>query len=397
MSIINNIKRVKNANIRDIISIIPMCIGALVMPFFKEKNKNTWMISDRRDEASDNGFFFFKYMNEIHPEIDSVYVIDKKSDDYRKVRELGTVISYGGLKHWILYFTCRYNISSQGGHPNSYLCTFLEQAGIKKKVNTVFLQHGITKDAASYLFADRRKFRFFVAGAKPEYSYIKDTFGYPSGVVQYTGFARFDNLHTNRTNRKQILVMPTWRAWLKLRTERVKDLETDISNSEYLNRWMSFLNSPDLRRIADKYNLQIVFFPHSNFQIYLDKFASQNSRVTIASKRDYDVQELMITSALLITDYSSVFFDMAYMKKPIIFYQFDEEEYRAYHYQQGWFDYHSTSFGNVCKTEEELMRSLESMINHNYKVSDLFISEHKETFPLFDTKNCDRIYNLLRG
>ena len=28
---------------------------------------------------------------------------------------------------------------------------------------------------------------------------------------------------------------------------------------------------------------------------------------------------------MLITDYSSVYFDIAYMRKPIIFYQFDEE------------------------------------------------------------------------
>lgn len=42
----------------------------------------------------------------------------------------------------------------------------------------------------------------------------------------------------------------------------------------------------------------------------------------------YDVQQLLKESLLLITDYSSVFFDMMYMNKPVIFYQFDENQYR---------------------------------------------------------------------
>ncbi|HPR24269.1 MAG TPA: CDP-glycerol glycerophosphotransferase family protein, partial [Bacillota bacterium] len=45
------------------------------------------------------------------------------------------------------------------------------------------------------------------------------------------------------------------------------------------------------------------------------------------SKYD-DINELYIISDLLITDYSSVFFDYANLKKPILFYMYDLEEYR---------------------------------------------------------------------
>ena len=50
---------------------------------------------------------------------------------------------------------------------------------------------------------------------------------------------------------------------------------------------------------------------------------------------------------MLITDYSSVYFDIAYMRKPIIFYQFDEEEFRRKHYQRGYL--REENLGYKCK------------------------------------------------
>ena len=41
--------------------------------------KRNWLVCERPDEAQDNGFIFFKYLIENHPEIKPVYLIDKKS------------------------------------------------------------------------------------------------------------------------------------------------------------------------------------------------------------------------------------------------------------------------------------------------------------------------------
>ncbi|WP_257940879.1 DegT/DnrJ/EryC1/StrS family aminotransferase [Bacteroides muris (ex Fokt et al. 2023)] len=81
----------------------------------------------------------------------------------------------------------------------------------------------------------------------------------------------------------------------------------------------------------------------------------------IASWEKYDIQELLKSSAIMITDYSSVFFDMIYMKKPIIFYQFDEEKYRKYQYGEGYFDYHHNAFGNTCSSSDLVIKELEKM------------------------------------
>ncbi|MFR6589327.1 MAG: hypothetical protein ACLURV_03080 [Gallintestinimicrobium sp.] len=32
-------------------------------------------------------------------------------------------------------------------------------------------------------------------------------------------------------------------------------------------------------------------------------------------------------------------FDVAFLRKPVVYYQFDEEEFRKYHYQKGYFDF----------------------------------------------------------
>lgn len=52
-----------------------------------------------------------------------------------------------------------------------------------------------------------------------------------------------------------------------------------------------------------------------------------SKEIEIAKFKDYDVQQLLIELRILITDFSSVFFDFAYMKKPVIYYQFDRDKY----------------------------------------------------------------------
>ena len=60
-------------------------------------------------------------------------------------------------------------------------------------------------------------------------------------------------------------------------------------------------------------------------------------------------QELFKKGALLITDYSSVAFDFAYLKKPVLYYQSTND----YHFNldESYFDYETMGFGEVCRSE----------------------------------------------
>lgn len=389
--------RLRDVKIRDITSVFSMMIALMIKPIYKKRYKGTWLICEEPLEARDNGYCFYKYMCEKQPQQKCFYAIKKKSVDYEKVKTYGEVIEYGSIQHWIAYFLCEYNISSQkGGKPNAAVCYFMEMNGFFKSQN-VFLQHGITKDHAEWLYADKCKFKYFITAAIPEDKMIREDYGYPQGVVQLTGFPRYDELSLSETTNNQIIIMPTWRYWFNLKSKSSNDIESDFSKSNYLYKWLELLNSEKLDRLIDEYNLNIIFFLHRNMQKYIDSFSGVNKKIKIASWKEYDIQKLLKTSALMITDYSSVFFDMIYMKKPIIFYQFDEELYRKYQYKEGWFDYHNNSFGNTYCSSESVIDNLKHYIELDMQVSSEYINEYQKIFKFSDENNSYRIYSILLG
>ena len=190
--------------------------------------------------------------------------------------------------------------------------------------------------------------------------------------------------------------MPTWRYWFNLKSKETKDLTHDFKNSEYLKRWKELLESSELNRLIEDYDLEVIFYPHRNMQRHLKDFEdSLNTKAILASWKKYDIQELLKTSEMMITDYSSVFFDMVYMKKPVIFYQFDETEYRKNQYQEGWFDYHNNKFGNTYDSAADVIKELGRIIKKNYMPDESFINEHTRIFKYYDSKNSERIFKLL--
>lgn len=385
------LNKIKDVGVRDYISVFPMLGALCLLPFFKRKYSDTWVICERKDEARDNGYHFFKYIVSTHPEQDCIYYISKKCKDYEKVKDLGKVEKFGGIRHWIAYFSARFLISSQAFAPNGYVCAFLERNKLFLP-NHVFLQHGITINKAAFLLASRRNVKYFITGAKPEDIFVKEYFGYPDEAIIYTGFPRFDALHDFKTVPGRILIMPTWRKWLNLKSERHSDADIDLKTSEYLTCWKSLTNNEELKDIIKKSNLEVLFYPHPNMKKLINIGDMTNEYVHSTSE---DIQDLLKTSQLLITDYSSVFFDMAYMKKPVIFYQFDEQKFRKYHYAQGWFDYQDTAFGRTCLQPQQVVEEIKKQLGKKFLPDEEFLKEHQETFLLYDEKNSERIFRFL--
>ena len=180
------------------------------------------------------------------------------------------------------------------------------------------------------------KINEFICGAKPEYDFVKKEFGYPQDAVKYLGFCRFDNLHNFKV-KKQILIMPTWRQWFGMNGNKAVSNEEFIK-SDYFNRYNSIINSYRLNEILEERNIELIFYPHHEMQRYLSLFKTKFKSIKMANSESYDVQVLLKESQILITDYSSIAFDFAYMKKPVIYYQFDKEKYDYQHYKKGYFD-----------------------------------------------------------
>lgn len=359
-------------------------------------HRNVWLVAERGSDARDNGYHFYRYLRTQHPEIEVYYVIGAADADYEKIALLGGAVRFRSLRHYLLFFGAAKLISTHimGMSPNRNFYNYMREKRGKTLVRgkTVFLQHGIIKDLMPGLFAEATGLKLFISGARPEYEFLRKEYHYQNGEVQYTGLARFDNLAAEEKPRHQMLIMPTWRKWLIHAADGGRE---KIRNSDYCKGWNAVLHSEKLAQLAEAYDVDIIFYPHSQMQVYLELFQSGSRRIIIADAAHYDVQQLLKESMLLITDYSSVFFDFAYMKKPMLFYQFDEEAYRTGHYEQGYFDYRRDGFGEVVTREEELTARIEEYLREGCMVKAEYQKRIDGFFTVRDNENCRRIYDAI--
>lgn len=392
----SDLKYIKIKDIIDVLILILVLIPSLIYKLYlKITNKKIWLICETKDTARDNGYHLFKYIRINYPNDNVYYAIDKKSLDYNNVKKYENIIQFRSLKHWIYYLCADLNISTQKyGNPSPVIFYALH-VSFGKLNNRIFLQHGITKDDATWLYYNKTKFKLFICGAKKEYEYIKEKFNYPTNNLVYLGFSRFDNLHNNEMNNKQILIMPTWRVWLGRKTNFL-DKKQEFINSEYYKKWNSLLKNKELIKYIEKENIKIYFYPHMNMHTFIKDFKAISRNIKIVSK-DYDIQKLLKESALLITDYSSVYMDFAYMNKPIIYYQFDSKKYRESQLQEGYFRYNKDAFGKILIDEDDVVNRIIGYNKMNYKVEPIYLKRMNEFFELKDQKNSERIYNYLKN
>ena len=100
---------------------------------------------------------------------------------------------------------------------------------------------------------------------------------------------------------------------------------------------------------------------------------------------------MLAASDLLITDYSGTFFDFAYLKKPVIYYQGDED----YHYDEGYWDYEKMGFGEVITNEDELVDTLIDYMSNNCEMKDKYKERVDNFFKFHDKNNRKRGYEWI--
>ena len=389
------IRKLKKVRWNDIIHIFKFLLAWPIGQFYKRIRKDMWLLCEYETEARDNAYYLFRYLKEKQPQVDAVYAIKKGSRDYYRVCGLGEIVSYGSLKHWIYYIAARVNISSQkGGKPNAAVCYLLEVSGIWKNIR-VFLQHGVIKDDLPFLHYCNTKMRLFSCAALPEYFFVRDTFGYPEGYVQYLGLCRFDALYKAKANSEIILIIPTWRNYLYDLV--LKSDEDAFKETIYYKSWGSLIANERLGALLQRHQKRIIFCLHRNMQSFSGIFSSQDSRINILQWENTDITALIHTASMLITDYSSIFMDFAYMERPVLYYQFDYQEFRKGHLPNGYFDYSQNGFGPVCIDQDKLIMELEKILYNQCKMEPMYVERKQQFFTLCDDKNCERTYYAIQG
>ncbi len=386
-------KKLKKIKVKEILGIFIFII--LVIPAFIRKHilkKELWLISEYKI-ARDNGYVFFKYMRENHPEIDCYYAVDYNHNDFKKVEKLGHTVKWESLKHYYYYMCATLNLSShKNGTPNHMLFSVL-RLKLNLYNNFVFLQHGVLYQNHEMFHKNKSKFKYFVCGAKPEYDFLLEKYGYSDKELIYTGLARFDNLHNKDFNHKIILYMPTWRRYLAKKSE--------LEKSDYFKRIMSFINSKKLEDFLEKFGMELQFCPHEGLRDGKDLFTTKNKNVKVVDISKADIQSLLISGAVLITDFSSLHTDFAYMKKPIIYYQYDKNDFDEKHigasYKDTYYNYEKDGFGKVVSNEDDLLDEIENIVKKDLKLNQKYLTRINKFFLLNDENNCERIFNIIRG
>lgn len=352
--------------------------------------KDIWIAYEKFAEgAQDNGFYFFDYCYKNNKKKNFYYVIKSTSPDYENIRSMkDKVIEFMSFKYMLYMYASKLLISSESkGHCYDIR---IQKGKIRKYLTDkkhVFLQHGVTAlKRVDYVFNKNtaNAVDLFVATSDYEKNIIINNFGYESNEIITTGFCRWDVLKDKSGDNKQIFLMPTWRVWMD-------DFEEEkFIQSEYYKKYVGLLNSERLKNILEEKNITFSFYIHPKFKSYIDRFDTKCKNIKIYQYGEEKVNDLLMKSSMLITDYSSVAWDMYYQKKPVLFYQFDIDDYNKY--QGSYLDMETELFGDRLFEVEDLVDTIKEYIDRDFNEKDQYAELRKKYFKYVDTNNCERTY-----
>ena len=145
-------------------------------------------------------------------------------------------------------------------------------------------------------------------------------------------------------NKKTILYAPVWR----------EEEETDVSDCYKLQLGLYRMRE----QLGDEYVVLLRFHDYITGRVILDK--ALEGFIYDFSFYD-DIQELLLISDILVTDYSSIIFDYACLNRPMLFYLYDYERYckdKEHFYFAIEAD---TAPGPLCYTTQEVITHIKEL------------------------------------
>ena len=200
------------------------------------------------------------------------------------------------------------------------------------------------------------------------FGYQKEIFesGYPRNDILYNADEEKVNQIKSSLNipndKKIILYAPTWR------------------DDEFIDAGMiKFQLKLELDKLKDAFNDEYIILIRTHYFIAdkLDLTGAEDFAIDVSKYND--IAELYLISDILITDYSSVFFDFANLKRPILYYTYDLEKYE--NVLRGFYiDIHEDVPGPLLKTTDEVIDAIRNI--------DQLKEEYKEKYDQFYERFC---------
>lgn len=354
-----------------------------------------WIVSDRFEKADDNGEIFFEYlMKRQDCKAKVFFAIRKDSPDYPRLKAIGPVVDPNSNRYRLLFLLSEYFISSQAD--DAVIYPFKGYRYAYKSLNRpkfIFLQHGIImNDLSDWLTRFNKNIYGFITSVQKERDFIHELFDYAKENVWLTGMPRFDKL-MNRTERL-ITIMPTWRKKLRPGKDMEKS-KAEFLESEYYQFFDRLLHDKRLLEKAAQYQYTIQFKLHPSIAEYQEIYERDPAITMVGAETSY--REIYAKSSLIVTDYSSAVFDFAYIKKPVIYAQFDEEAFFSGEHtlKRGYFDYREHGFGEVETSLDSVVDRIIEYMENDCSMKPMYLNRVEKFFAYHDNKNCERVYQKL--
>ena len=365
--------------------------------------KEIWIINDKQYNADDNGEYFFRFLKNKNPEgIKYYFSIKKDCLDYERLKTLGDILEFGSNKHLNIFLKANKVISSVA-ESWAYNPFGVDQIYIRDLLNFSFIliQSGfIENDLYKSFNRIYENLNFIIVSSNKEYKAIlNEKYVTSKNKVLLTGLPKYDNLLKLQSlihKERIILIIPNVIKFINgfIGTKIYSNKYSNSFNlNEYFNFYNNLINNNQLLQKMKKLGFVGFFCLNPYFSKHFVYF-KQNQIFSVLEKCNY--QNLLLKSSLLVTDYSNYFFDFAYLKKPIIYTQFDYEHSKKY--SKIYFDYNINGFGPVCYNLECTINKIISNLENNCNMKKKYLRRINSFFKYTDGKNCDRLLlNLLNN
>lgn len=371
----------------------------LTKPLFK---KQIWLFEDKIYKGGDNGEYLYTYASKQKDGIKKYYILKKDCIDAKRFKkEHKKFVEFGTLKHRLLFlnsnivFQTHTNVTKQHGFDETIEKYFRD---LYNSYN-VCIQHGLTVQHIPHLtsrISDNLK-QFFLAAPIEKKNMENKEYGYSGyeDILKITGSPRYDGLKNN--DKKIILITPTWRSYLALPSPgygQSRIHNDEFKKSDYFKIYNSLINNKKLINTASKYGYKIIYLLHPCTSSQINDYDKNENVELIAATDKMNYEEILTKSSLMVTDYSGVQFDFAYMYKPIIYFHPDE---LPPSHDEGEYKYETMALGEIVKTSEELVEKLCSYIQNECTLKEKYKKRIDNFFKYHDHNNCERIYKEILG
>jgi CDP-glycerol glycerophosphotransferase (TagB/SpsB family) len=367
----------------------------LVYPYFK--NKKIWLMYDKMYKGGDSCEYLYRYCADKNDGITRYYVIDKDTSDYRNLKKAGLKpVKNRSFKHKMIFlYTDIALITNSNCFPfNGY--SMDKSRFIRGLCNfpTMCLQHGLSVQKcamAQQRVVDNTQMYFLASHHEyknlSHHAYNYDGFD----ILKMTGIGRYDGLISN--DKKQILLHPTWRMYnaMPVTTSEGEQraYNPEFKQTTYYKIYNDLINNKKLIDTAKRTGYKIKYLLHPILSAQVDDYKPDSYVEVISSVGDMSYEKILTESSLMVTDYSGVQFDFAYMKKPLVY--FHPSQLPA-HYEDGGFFYDTMGFGEICTESEQLVDTLCAYMENGCKMKPEYVARVKDFYEFDDNNNCQRIY-----